>query len=219
MMYWDFPSVTAGDRLDRSPSLDPLSIRVSPAEAYVALDQTAPPAQVRLNTFDGRPVYRFRTGRDERLVYADTGARRGDVRDDLMRRAASAWTGQPAETATVSAIDVDQWTVQGNFRALQPLWKYAWPNGEQAYVSEKSGEVVQYTTPASRLGAYLGPIPHWFYFTPLRKNQSAWSRVVIWTSGVGTFTSLLGIVIGIWMYSPRRRQKIPYRGQKWWHTL
>ena len=31
-------------------------------------------------------------------------------------------------------------------------------------------EVVQYTTTGSRLGAYVGAIPHWFYFTPLREN-------------------------------------------------
>ena len=35
MMYWEFPSVEAADRLDRSPALDPSTIRLSPAEAYV----------------------------------------------------------------------------------------------------------------------------------------------------------------------------------------
>src|SRR5260221_185832 len=83
---------------------------------------------------------------------------------------------RPGHTANVAPVDVDQWTVQQSFRSLQPLWKYSWPDGQQVYVSEKSGEVVQYTTPASRLGAYLGPIPHWIYFTPLRKHQPAWSR-------------------------------------------
>src|SRR5471030_1332519 len=74
MMYWDFPSVTADDRLDRSAPLDPSTIHVSPAQAYAAVRQSQPPAQVRLNTFDGRPVYRFHVGRGESLVYADTGA-------------------------------------------------------------------------------------------------------------------------------------------------
>jgi hypothetical protein len=94
------------------------------------------------------------------------------------------------------------------------------------YVSGASGEVVQYTTTASRIGAYLGPIPHWLYFTPLRRNQPRWSRVVIWSSGVGTVAALLGIVIGVWMFSPSRRYRyageatsIPYRGQKRWHTV
>jgi hypothetical protein len=227
MMYWDFPSVTPADRLDRSPSLDRSTIHVSPAEAYAALDETQPATDVRLNTFDGRPVYRFRVGRGDSVVYADTGARQVDVSKELMLRVASAWSGLPASTATVAPVDVDQWTVQQSFRSLQPLWKYSWPDGQQVYVSEESGEVVQYTTPALRLGAYLGPIPHWIYFAPLRKHQPAWSRFVIWTSGVGTTSAILGLVIGIWMSSPSKRYRyvggtttrIPYRGQKRWHTI
>jgi hypothetical protein len=181
---------------------------------------------VRLNTFDGRPVYRFGAGRDERLVYADTGTRQIDVTKELMQRAAAAWTRLPAGTATVTAIDVDQWTVEGTFRRLQPLWKYSWPDGEQVYVSGRSGEVVQYTTTASRLGAYLGPIPHWLYFTPLRRHQPLWSAAVIWVSGLGTVTAILGLVIGVWMYSPSKRYRhaglptsMPYRGQKRWHLV
>jgi len=226
MMYWDFPGVTAEDRLERSPPLDPLSIRLSPAEALAGLAERRPPAQLRLTTFDRRPVYRLRVGRDERVVYADTGETRGDAPMDLMARTASAWTGLPALAATIKTIDVDQWTVQGSFRNLKPLWKYSWPNGEQVYVSQTSGEVVQYTTSSTRWGAYLGPIPHWLYFTPLRTHQMAWSRFVIWSSGIGTGSAILGLVIGVWMYSPAKRYRhsggnssIPYRGQKRWHMM
>ena len=156
------------------------------------------PVQLRLNTFDGRPVYRFRTGRGETLVYADTGERQGNVSTEMMRRIASAWTGQSASVAKVEAIEeVDQWTVQGALRNLRPLWKYSWPNGEQLYISQSSGEVVQYTTTASRIEAYLGPIPHWLYFTPLRKHQSQWSAFVIGVSGAGTVAAILGVVIGL----------------------
>ena len=93
-------------------------------------------------------------------------------------------------------------------------------------MSGSSGEVVQYTTTASRIGAYLGPIPHWLYFTPLRKHQAVWSQFVIWSSGIGTVAAILGIVIGVWMYSPSKRYRfdgaparIPYRGQKRWHMV
>lgn len=227
MMYWDFPSVSAGDRLDRSPALDSSKIHVSPADAFAALDQSQPAGQVRLNIFDGRPVYRFRVGRGESLVYADTGARQLDVPADMTARVASAWARQPAGAATVVTLDAaDQWTVQGSFRSTRPLSKYSWPNGEQVYVSQASGEVVQYTTSASRVGAYLGPIPHWIYFTPLRRNQLAWSRFVTWSSGIGAIAAILGIIVGVWMYSPAKRYRIadqatsiPYRGQKRWHMV
>ena len=171
MMYWEFPSVTADDRLERSPSLDPSTIRLSPGDAYAVLSLAQPPLQVRLNTFDGRPVYRFRTTEGEAMVYADSGAIQTDaVPAALLARAASRWVGQPASAATVVNVDtIDQWTVQEPFRMQRPMQKYAWPNGEQVYVSRRSGEVVQYTTTAARVGAYVGPIPHWFYFTPLRE--------------------------------------------------
>ena len=226
MMYWDFPSVSADDRLERSTALNGAAIKFSPEQALAALGDSRPPDQVRLNTLDGRPVYRVRTGRSERLVYADTGEIQAAPSHEMMARVASAWSGQTISSATIESIDVDQWTVQGSYRSLKPLWKYSWPNGEQIYVSQISGEVVQYTTTASRIGAYLGPIPHWLYFTALRKHQLAWTRVVIWSSGIGTAGAVIGIVVGVWMYSPRKRYRyagattsIPYRGQKRWHML
>ncbi len=227
MMYWDFPSVGVQDRLDRSPVLDPSQIRISPSEAYAKLKSDQPAGQVRLNTFGGRPVYRFRAGRGEMLVYADLGEEQTTVPAEMIARVAAAWTVQPASAATVDAVEeVDQWTVSGGLRNLRPLWKYSWPNGEQVYVSGVNGEVVQYTTSASRFWAYMGAIPHWLYFTPLRKHQSQWSQFVIWTSAVGTLSAILGIAIGIWMYSPARRYRyqgadssIPYSGQKRWHTI
>jgi PepSY-associated TM region len=226
MMYWDFPSVTAADRLERSTALDAATIRLSPQEAFDASGLPQPPSRARLNTFDGRPVYRFRAGLSDAIVYADTGARQAEGSDDLAARVAAAWTRQPVSAATVETLDdADQFTVQESFAAQRPLEKYAWPNGEQVYVSPASGEVVQYTTTASRIGAYLGPIPHWIYFTPLRKRP-VWSRFIIWSSGIGTFAAIVGIVIGVWGYSPSKRYRlagaataIPYRGQKRWHTI
>ena len=122
--------------------------------------------------------------------------------------------------------EVDQWTVGAGLRNLRPLWKYSWPTGDEVYVDGRTGEVVQSTTTASRMGAYLGPIPHWLYFTPLRKHHVAWSRIVVWTSAAGTIAALLGMVIGVWTYSPQKRYRyagastsIPYHGPKRWHTV
>jgi hypothetical protein len=227
MMYWDFPAVTAADRLERSPALDPSAIRLTPAAAFAASGLSQPPSQARLNLFDGRPVYRFRAGRGETLVYADTGAKQITASSDLVARVAAAWVKQPAAAAAAATLDdVDQWTVQGAFRSQRPLTKFSWPNGDQVYVSQAFGEVVQYTTTASRIGAHLGPIPHWIYFTPLRKRQPLWNQVVIWTSGLATVGAILGLVVGVWVYSPSTRYRrdgaptsIPYRGQKRWHTV
>jgi PepSY-associated TM region len=226
MMYWDFPNVGTRDRLEHSPPLDGSQIRLSPAEAYAKLESSQPPNQLRLNTFDGRPVYRFRTGGEQRLIYADTGEEQIVTSPEMMQRVAAQWTGQSAGLAKAELLeDVDQWTLEGGLGNL-PLWKYSWPDGQQVYISEGGGEVVQYTTRASRFWAYLGAIPHWLYFTPLRKHGPQWSQTVIWVSAVGTVSALLGIVIGVWMYSPAKRYRhagaptsIPYRGQKRWHMI
>ena len=226
MMYWNFPEVTPADRLEKSGPLDPTTLRCYVfAAASAGFSDTT--SQVRLNTFDGRPVYRFRGRGGERLRYADTCDEQTDVSEAMRLRIASAWTGQsPADAQVAEVTQIDQWTVGGGLRALRPLWKYSWPDGQQVYIAGATGEVVQYTTRASRLGAYFGAIPHWLYFTPLRTHQLAWSRVVIWLSGLGTITAVLGLIVGVWMYSPRQRYRseggstsIPYRGQKRWHMV
>ena len=229
MMYWTFPAVSNNDRLDHSPKLNPAKIMLSPTEAAGKVGiQKISPDEIRLNTFDGRPVYRLGGGRgDSHIVYADTGEEQTEVSSEMRHRIAAAWTGQPTDQASLESVEeVDQWTVSGRLRNLRPLYKYSWPDGQQVYIAGHSGEVVQYTTFGTRLAAHVSAIPHWIYYTPLRKNQRAWVRFVVWTSGIGTISAIIGIVIGAWMYSPKRKYRlagkptgIPYRGQKRWHTI
>jgi len=218
MMYWDFPSVTPADRLVRATPLERGSIGITLEIALARSGLRGQPSEVHLNTFDGRPVYRIRAGRDERVVFADTGELRGTASASTMRRVAARWARRNEDEARVDAVTtVDQWTVQSPLRTMRPLWKFSFADGQQVYVSEATGEVVQFTTTASRIGAYLGPIPHWLYFTPLRQRQQLWNSVVIWSSGIATVAAALGLVIGTWMSAPNAR--IPYRGQKRWHTM
>jgi uncharacterized iron-regulated membrane protein len=229
MMYWDYPSVKPADRLAHLAALDPATIRFSPAEAAAKAEIEAP-AAVRLTTFAGRPIYRFsgRPGSEvSAVVYADTGEEQIEVTQDDVAKIAQMWSGQSVKSARVEAVEQsDQWTLQNRVRDLQPLWKFSWPDGQQLYVSQATGDVIQYTTTGSRIGAYFGAIPHWLYFTPLRRNGPAWNRVVVWSSGIATFSAILGVVVGVWMYSPSKRYRrdgaptsIPYRGWKRWHTI
>lgn len=237
MMYWSYPEIGPQDRLERAPTLTADTIRISPEEALAVLGVDEPPAQMRIASFDGRPVYRVTTGggrggRGRRggnstaIVYADAGTEHRVVDAPMMDRAAAQWAGRPIRDAQKTAVEaVDQWTV-GSLRNLRPLYKYSWPDGQQVYVDGRSGEVVQYTTSASRFWAYVGAIPHWLYFTPLRKHQNEWSSIVVWSSLIGTCATLIGMAIAIWMYSPRKRYRragqptsIPYRGWKRWHTI
>jgi hypothetical protein len=227
MMYFPMPSVTQALQFERLPALDPSKVEVSPGDAAAKLGVDVD--DLTLTSFDGRPAYRAGGGRGGGgpVLYADTGEEQGEVSTQMVQRLAAAWTGQPTSEAAIEEVtEVDQWTLQTRLANVSPLFKYSWPNGEQVYVSQATGDVVQYTTTASRIGAYLGPIPHWFYFTPLRKHGPQWSRVVIWSSGIGTISAILGVIVGVWMYSPRKKYRydgaptsIPYRGQKRWHTV
>ena len=227
MMYWDYPGVGAAERMAHEEVLDPARIRVSPQQAWVSLDIGGEPDQARLGSYDGRPAYFFRLGRGESIVYADNGRTQDAFPREMTRRIAATWTGQPAASAQLELnTEEDQWTVSQNFRPLRPLDKYTWPDGAEVYVSEANGQVVQSTTRAKRLGAWFGAIPHWLYFTPLRRNQPLWIRVVIWSSGIGTIMALIGLVAGLVMYSPSKRYRFPsgrssiaYAGQKRWHMI
>lgn len=228
MMYWEYPLIMPEDRLAHTEALDAAKIRISPAEAYARLGaDMPPPVAARLSMFNGRPAYKFGTGADQLMVYADNGEAQTEFPPELTRRIAAEWTRQPEAAAREDQnAPVDQWTVYEGFQELKPLRKYSWPDGEQVYVSGENGEVVQYTTRASRLGAYLGPIPHWLYFTPLRKNSARWTRLVIWASGLATVAALIGIAVGLSVYSPTRRFRyrgepsaLPYAGWKRWHSI
>jgi hypothetical protein len=232
MMYWTFPGVTAGDRLDHSAKLDPAKIVLSPAEAAEKVGLQANPTQIRLNTFDGRPVYRIGGGGrggggGPRIVYADTGEEQTEVSTEMLDRIASSWAGRPlSEANKISVEEVDQWTVAGQLQNLRPMYKYTWPDGQQVYLNGITGEVVQYTTFWSRIAAHVSAIPHWVYYTPLRKNQPVWINFMIYGSLIGTIGAILGMIAAVWMYSPRQKYRlagqptgVPYRGQKRWHWM
>lgn len=222
MMYWDYPDVSPSDRLQRAQPLEASKIRLSAREAWTKLGNNTEPGGVSLAMFDARPVYRFTSGG---IVYADNGATQDEYSPDLCLRMASAWTSQPPTAAKVEEVtQADQWTI--GVRNLLPLLKYSFPDGQQVYVSRNAGEVVQYTTTSSRIGAYLGSIPHWLYFTPLRLRETLWSNIVIYASGIGTIMALLGLIVGISMVSPSKKYRfegvatsVPYTGPKRLHMI
>jgi hypothetical protein len=226
MMYFDYPEVTEADRVTHSQPLDRTRVTLAPAEAWAQLKIKGAPDEVTIAMFDGRPAYSFRIGGFRKIVYADNGQLQTAFTSDLNLRTAAAWTRQPAADAIVRSATTDQWTVGGIYRNYRPLTKYTWPNGDEVYISGVRGQVVQATTRLTRIGAWLGPIPHWLYFTALRNNGRLWSRIVIWLSGAATVVALLGLIAGLTMVSPKKRYRshgvatsIPYAGPKRLHMI
>ena len=101
MMYGDYPSVRAADRLARALLLDASRIHVEPEAAYERLAFDQPPDQVRLNMYDGRPAYRFRVGREESLVFEDDGPVQRKFYIETILRVAAAWKDQAERLARI----------------------------------------------------------------------------------------------------------------------
>ena len=226
MLYRTFPEVTPADRLHRAPVLDTARVLVPVDRAVAASGVAGVPDAITLASLDGRPIYRVAGNGVTATVYADDGSRLTQADAALLDRVAAGWTGQPASRARRGSIDaVDQWTVGGVFRRHGPLVRYSWPDGQQVYV-DRSGAVAQHTTRASRLWAYAGAIPHWFYVTPLRRHPAVWSSVVVWLSGLGTVSAVLGLIVAVWALSPRERYqrgrvsgRLPYTRWRWLHAV
>lgn len=217
MMYCDFPEVTAKDRFIHAQPIDISRVNLTADQAWLSLKTKGEPDEVRLIMFDSRPAYQFRLGKARAFVYADNGQIQVKFPADLNLRTAAQWTSLPASSARSEEMtEQDQWTVGGLYFNYEPLTKYTWPSGEQVYIPHATGEVIQATTSVSRLLSYLGPVAHWLYFTPLRKNGLLWSKVVIWLSGIATVVALLGLIAGFSVYMPLKR--VPYSNTKRLHV-
>ncbi len=166
----------------------------------------------RLFMILGRPVYRF-AGAETLTVFADTGERVPPADRDTARSIAAGFLSHPPTRLAFEArlTIADQWTL--GQRYSMPFWKFSVDDeaGTELYVSEPFAEVVMQTTRRSRLLAWLGPIPHWLYFAPLRRQDAVWRQVVLWTSGAGCVLAILGLAIGLRQWPAR------YTGWLEWH--
>ena len=225
MMYARMPGLANEERLARAPALDLSAVTISPAEAAKTTGLSA--ERVQDGMIGTRPVYRF-VGRDQTIVYADTGDFFAGIDKtqaiDVARRYAPGHTG-PLRYLTY-LTEPDQWTLQS--RNAMPMHVFALDDADDThlYVSEVSGDVELRTTRAERFWGYLGPVLHWVYFTPLRRNGPVWSEFVIWSSFIGCVMCITGIVWGLWRFSPRSSYRLkrvastsPYAGWMKWHHI
>jgi hypothetical protein len=220
MMYASYPSLTERDRLRH---LQPITWDGC-CKVPEALLADAGEFQVEM--LAGQPVLRLRVGgmrrehAESRLIDLKTGLPVVGVSASQAAAIAAAFGTGPAPTL-LGLIDHDQWTV-ADFEAQRPLYHFALRDEArtEVYVSSVTGRAVQMTTAHARFWNRLGSVPHWLYFTQLRRNASLWSQVVIYTSLVGCFLTVIGIYLGVYqlLVQPAGRLS-PYRGYKLWHHL
>jgi hypothetical protein len=219
MMYVQYPELSRAEQL---AGLDPLqAIADCCAEPARVQDAALLVTAFRVETGLDTPVMRATLPNGQILVLDLTTGRLIDhwPEKDLalvgVRFAANRNLGSPSG---VSRVDRDQWTVHGRFNVHRPLVKFRSPDGDEWYVSRRTGDVIQATTFTERFWSWPGAITHWLYPTVLRQHTAAWAQVVIWLTIASLFLTVTGIAIGIkhfrWCGGRRRS---PYAGWTLWH--
>ena len=222
MVYVPFPSLAPEERLaGMAPlRLDDtaccLGAQGAAARAGVAF------TEARLGMHGGQPVWRM-LGTDKRWVTLD--ARNGAAFDPLSdadaAQVAERFSGRRALHA--ERLERDQWTVAQGYNPHRPLVRVtmAGEDGLELYVSPGAAEVVLDTRRAERAWNWVGAVPHWLYFTQLRRWPELWNGVVVWLSLPGVLLAASGVALGIWQLYLNRNRWIPYRKfwMRWHHIL
>ncbi|MET0240677.1 MAG: PepSY domain-containing protein [Sphingobium sp.] len=223
MMYVPYPSVTAQERLATLAPIDWGRVAVGPTRAMQIARQDAFPGELRLDMAAGEPAWRIRAGKD-RIALSAVNGRILSAPDEASAVAAARRFAGGAAVARVERIEDDQWTVAQGFKWARPLWKVALADdaGTELYVASTTGEVVQNTTAQERMWNWAGAVPHWLYFSIVRRDGAFWRQVVLWTSG----PAIIGGVTGLWIGILRMRLRhykngsvSPYRGWMKWHHV
>ncbi len=225
MMYaGGMPEVTPQLRLERLPDLDPARVRLSPSQAVERADLGGSPDRLTLLTMMGRPVYRF-SGSGGTAIFADTGESLSDVGLTEARTIAARFVNLPESQVRDAGLltRADQWTLTQ--QRQMPAYKFRIddPSHTELYVSVQTAEVAVLTTRRSRALAWVGAIPHWLYFAPLRLKAQLWTRIVVWASALGCVLAAIGLILGVVQFRRSRpfrlSSSIPYSGWMRWHYL
>jgi PepSY-associated TM region len=170
----------------------------------------------------GRPV--LFSGEEGRPIDLLTGSLIQNISADQAAEVAKrfATSRSPAAPHLLGLVDRDQWTVAGDFNSARPMFRFGLGDeaGTELYVSGLSGRAVQMTTARERFWNWLGAVPHWLYFTELRRHAGAWSQVMIYASLLGCFLAGIGIYLGVRQMAARPAGRwSPYVGFNLWHHI
>ena len=186
------PSLSAPEQIQHRQAINFTTIAITPAEARAIANSGLMPDLLMVM---GRPAYQF-PGRNGTTVFADDGILLTSDNVGSQQIAAQfAGINQDQLERVGTLSEVDQWTL--GLRDELPLEKFALNDAARTeiYVSSRRGQVVLSTSSSDRFWAWLGAIPHWFYFLPLRKNQALWFDTVVWTASLGTLLAMMGLVL------------------------
>lgn len=229
MMYVGYPKLTAAERLERLPAIDPAACCIGLGEAIRAAGagNGEQPKEVRLTSVAAIPRYVLTFDR-QRVVAVD--ARNGRRIDDISAAgalAAAAAFAKGEKLRYLDRVEEDAWTHSKALDAHRPLHRIQMHDGNETllYVSSRTGEVVRDATATERLWNWAGAWIHWLY--PFRGGMldRQWHAIVVYGSLVATVLALTGLAVGTmrWKIAGHypNRSKSPYRASlmRWHHYL
>lgn len=222
MMYVQFPSLTDGERRKLLPPIATERVLVTPDAAMQTAELRAFPHSLRLEMLGGEPVYRITDWDNRRIAVSAADGRLIEVFEATQALALARRLSPSA--AFPEMVGRDQWSVMARYDPLRPFHLVALNDaaGTELYISARTGEIALDTTRIERFWNWLGSIPHWIYFTPLRADAPLWRDVVLWLSGPGIVVAISGLWVGIQRLRLHRYPNgstSPYRSWAKWHHL
>lgn len=222
LVYHSFPDATAQDKnraleaiTDSLPSMDVLLDRI-PNVTEVR--------DIQLAQRDGSAYFTITSKKDTYSVSADSTKSLPPITLNTIDNMAKRMVNAPiAKIDTLEERDV--WIMYAKYSRELPIYKVHLDDQDQhqLYISSQSGEVQQYTSRSERIWAWVGSIPHKFYFPILRKHMEVWIDTLTVISLVALLVVLTGIVVGVRAYMRSKRGKLtsPYRrvSYKWHHVV
>lgn len=206
----------------RQPQGQPaLSSTILPADSLASQQPDSMQLEsLSLTTKYGLTCYKATAGNSTIEVQADSFQPMPEFNDSLRRVVLAQWCNAP-----ISRIDtlseVDQWIPFERWADRMPIYKYHFddPESHELYMTPE-GDIIQFTSAKDRRLAWIGAIPHWMYYTPLRKHQKLWTEIVNWSALLGCLMCITGIIAAISVWWKQRRVggffHCPYR-KPWWH--
>lgn len=120
-----------------------------------------------------------------------------------LEQVAGLWGAKLERVDTIR--DLDQWVPFARLEPELPFYRLSLDHdGRQVYLSSMDGRILTEHTRAERIAAWCGAIPHWVYFTFLRRNAPLWRLVIQILSGIGILMIIAGLYIGIDVYRRSR---------------
>ena len=210
MMYARMPELSREERLARTPILDLTTAQLSPAEAANRAGIRA--QRVAVSMRGPRPIYRFTRGRDESIVFADTGETLKDSSLGEARDTARVFADATAPPRYLGLLQQpDQWTLRiaAVCRCSDSRWTM--PRGPNL-CDVATGDVVPHHARRTPW-AHAGPVTHWVYYAAEERSAVELDRgrrsagIVVATDSSGVDARCRGAA-----FAPLASAASPYQG-------